>query len=487
MNDDPAFEPDADSLDAGQLDSGLLDPSRFDNDALDAGALGLEPAPGIEPFVDPLAKIGDLAAAAGLRRVHMVAWRDLDHPEAGGSEMHAASIAERWAAAGIEVSLTASRAEGAPIRAFRDGYSIHRPAGRYGIFPAVAGCQALDHHLARRAAGATARVARTTGGRAGYDSARLDGPAAGPHPTDTGRGVSYPAWARPNPSWPPGRRADATVEIWNGMPFFSPLWSSGPRLVFLHHVHDHMWDLVLPPALAAIGRFLESRIAPPAYRRTPIVTLSESSRKGIIDLLRLDPERVHVVAPGVDEGFAPGPARHVRPLVVAVGRLVPYKRFDRLVEVLVRLRADHPTLEAVIAGEGQERSALEALIRRRGAAEWISLPGRIGDEDLVDLYQRAWVLASTSAYEGWGLTITEAAACATPSVVSPISGHLDAVEHGITGYLAEPGPEMEKCIGALLSDPLLRRRMQKAARRRASALTWDRTALDTMRLLAQQA
>lgn len=434
----------------------------------DLDGVGIEPAPAVRPFVDPLAKIGDVAAAAGIRRVHMVAWRDLDHPEAGGSELHAASIAERWAAAGIEVHLTASRAEGAPRRAFRDGYSLERPAGRYGIFPAVVGRRVLDHHVLGPAA------------------ARLRGQAP---PQLTGRRPSgitsgHPRRRRP---WPAEPRPDATVEIWNGMPFFSPLWTGRPHLVFLHHVHDHMWDLVLPPALAAIGRFLESRVAPPVYRRTPIVTLSDSSRRGIIDLLHLDPERVHVVEPGVDEAFVPGPVRHPNPLVVAVGRLVPYKRFDRLIEVLARLKATHPTLEAVIAGEGQERPALEARIHDHGASGWIRLPGRIDDEARLDLYQRAWLLASPSAYEGWGLTITEAAACATPSVVSPISGHYDAVEHGITGFLAEPGPDMERHITALLSDPLLRRRMQKAARRRAAALTWDRTALDTMRLLAQQA
>lgn len=367
----------------------------------------------------------------------MVAWRDLDHPEAGGSELHAASIAERWSAAGIEVHVTASRADAAPRRAHRDGYTIERPAGRYGVFPAV---------------GAGRLIRRFTGAA----------PAGRP-------------------------AADGTVEVWNGMPFFSPIWAPQPRVVFLHHVHDHMWDLVLPPRMAAAGRFLESRMAPPFYRRTPIVTLSESSRDAIIDLLRFDGDNVHVVEPGVDDSFRPGGSRHPRPLVAAVGRLVPYKRFHRLVESLVRLKTRHPDLEAVIAGEGQERAHLESLVRAGGAEDWISLPGRIGDDDLVDLYQRAWVLASPSAYEGWGLTISEAAACATPSVASPISGHSDAVADGITGFLAEPGEAMEHRISALLGDPLLRRRMQRAARRRASLLTWDRTATAVLRILADQA
>ena len=398
-------------------------------------------------YIDPVAKIGDIAAAAGIRRVNMFAWRDLDHPEAGGSELHAASLAERWAAAGIEVRLTASRADGAPPQAWRDGYRIDRPAGRYAVFPKVA---------------------------AGRIRARV---------TDSVRSrLSRPGGARTGSAHDP---AEATVEIWNGMPFFSPLWSGRPRLVFLHHVHDRMWDLVLPLGLARTGRFLECRLAPPIYHRTPVVTLSQSSRRAIVDRLGFAPGQVHVVEPGVDETFGPGPARHPRPLVVAVGRLVPYKRFDRLIEVLTALRRRHPDLEAVIAGEGQERAALEQQISRLGAGDWISLPGRVTESELLDLYQRAWVLASSSAYEGWGLTITEAAACATPAVVSPIAGHADAVDDGVTGFLAEPGPAMEERLGRLLGDPALRRRMQAAARCRAETLTWDRTALATMRILAE--
>jgi glycosyltransferase involved in cell wall biosynthesis len=373
-------------------------------------------------------KLGDLAASAGLQRIRIVAWRDVDHPEAGGSEVHAARVAERWAAAGIDITLTSSRAPGAERDTWRDGYRVRRLAGRYSIFPANAA-------------------------------------------------VALGQWrARP----------DGTVEIWNGMPFFSPLWSPHPRAVFIHHVHGDMWQSVLPRTLASVGRFVEKRVAPPLYHSTPVVTLSESSRQVIIDSLGFDPARVTVVPPGVDESFCPGPNRSADPLVAAVGRLVPYKRFDQLIEVLVRLRQRHPRLRAVIAGEGAERAALEALVHRHRASDWISMPGRLDDDSLLELYQEAWVLLSASAYEGWGLTITEAAACATPSVVSPIVGHVDAVDHGISGLLAEPGAEMVEAVHSILTNELLRRRLQRGAQKRSQHLNWDRTALETFRVLAAE-
>src|SRR5215212_1118034 len=87
---------------------------------------------------------------------------------------------------------------------------------------------------------------------------------------------------------------DGLVEIWNGMPFFSPLWARGPRIVFLHHIHAEMWRMVLPPRMATVGDVVERRVAPPLYRRSRIVTLSTSSRQELLEHGFL-PHRVTVV------------------------------------------------------------------------------------------------------------------------------------------------------------------------------------------------
>ena len=55
-----------------------------------------------------------VAADAGMRRIHFVAWRDLDDPEAGGSELHAHKIASFWAAAGLDVTFRTSAVPSAP-------------------------------------------------------------------------------------------------------------------------------------------------------------------------------------------------------------------------------------------------------------------------------------------------------------------------------------------------------------------------------------
>ncbi|MDQ1434633.1 MAG: hypothetical protein QOF59_1449, partial [Actinomycetota bacterium] len=69
---------------------------------------------GASNYGDPrdVAQLADIAAAAGLRRIAILAWRDIDDPEAGGSELHASRVAARWGQAGIEVTMRTSYAPG---------------------------------------------------------------------------------------------------------------------------------------------------------------------------------------------------------------------------------------------------------------------------------------------------------------------------------------------------------------------------------------
>ncbi len=369
-----------------------------------------------------------IAADAGLRRIHFVAWRDLDDPEAGGSELHAHRIASLWADAGLDVTFRTSAVANAAGSITRDGYRVRRQAGRYGVFPGAA----------------------WEGLRMGY------------------------------------REGDALVEVWNGMPFFSPLWYRGPRLVFLHHVHADMWGMVLPPALARLGDAVERRLAPRLYRGSRIVTLSESSRQEIVDMLHLSPDRISVAPPGVDAMYAPGGDRSATPLVVAVGRLVPVKRFDVLINSLAALKERVPALRAVIIGEGYARPELEALRERLGATDWLDLPGRVSDEALVDWYRQAWVVASSSQREGWGMTLTEAAACGTPAVATDIAGHADAVLDGESGLLVKRSSDLADALGRVLNDDVLRSRLSKGALARARWFTWAATARRSLEALAEE-
>ena len=389
-------------------------------------------SPRPEPLMASVATIGDitdLANEAGIERVHVLAWRDLVDIEAGGSELHAARVLSLWSEAGLEVTMRTSYAQGHPYQGTRDGYRIVRKHGRFMVFPTTVISEVLG--------------------------------SLGPR--------------------------DAIVEIWNGVPFLTPVWARGPRSTWIHHVHRDMWEMVLEPGLAKAGKFFERRLAPPLYRRTPIVTLSESSRDEIIDYLGLPAKQVRVVPPGIDQKFSPSGPRSERPLVVSVGRLMPSKRFDDLIASMVEVRRSVPDVELVIVGDGYERPELEGQIAALGAGTWIRLAGRVSDEELLSLYRRAWLVASASVAEGWGMTLTEAAGCGTPSVATDIAGHRDSVARDQSGLLASSSRDFTRQIEAVLTDSDLRGRLSAGALDHAATLTWTATALGTFTPLAEDA
>jgi hypothetical protein len=88
--------------------------------------------------MDDVDKLGDIAAASGLRRISILAWRDLADPEAGGSEIHMSNVAALWVRAGLDVTMRTSYAPGKPQVSWRDGYRVVRKAGRYTVFPRAA-------------------------------------------------------------------------------------------------------------------------------------------------------------------------------------------------------------------------------------------------------------------------------------------------------------------------------------------------------------
>lgn len=364
-----------------------------------------------------------------MRRIHMVAWRDRSDPESGGSEEHAAQLARHWAEAGIEVTLHTGRVPGLPDTTTRDGYAVVRGGGHLGVFPKT--------------------ILWEWSGKAGP--------------------------------------RDGLLDIFHGVPFFSPLWARGPRVGFVHHVHLGTWRHRMPPGMAQVG-YLQERVAQPlVYRRATLVTPSESTRRELVERLGMRHADIRVAPNGVDERFRPGGERSTSPLILAVGRLVPHKGFDVALRAIARCRPTRPDLRCVVIGDGPARGDLERLAHDLGMDDWVEFRGRVDDDALVAAYQEAWVVANASLQEGWGLTLTEAGACATPGVATDIPGHTEAVADGVSGLLVDGEPEMASALGRVLDDPELRRRLSEGARRHAAQFSWAASAETVLRALVDDA
>jgi len=171
-----------------------------------------------------------------------------------------------------------------------------------------------------------------------------------------------------------------------------------------------------------------------------------------------------------------------KPTVVYVGRLVPRKGVDTLVEAFALLPAQLDARLVVVGGEpggSPEVERLSALAEALGIVGRVTFTGSRPQRELRRYYGAADAAVSVPHYEPFGMTPLEAMACARPVVGSRVGGIKTSVADGETGYLVPPkAPEaLAERVLRLLSDPALQSRLGRAARRRiAEHYTWERVA-----------
>lgn len=152
--------------------------------------------------------------------------------------------------------------------------------------------------------------------------------------------------------------------------------------------------------------------------------------------------------------------------VVTLGRLVPSKRLDTLVDALALLGDPGPVVRVVLIGRGPEEEALRERARERGVEDRLKFAGHLDDDEAVALVRACDVLCSTSEYEGFGLSVAEAMAVGLPVVATAAGGVEELVEPD-TGILVPIGAtaELAAAVARLRDDPGLRSRMGAAGHR----------------------
>jgi glycosyltransferase involved in cell wall biosynthesis len=180
---------------------------------------------------------------------------------------------------------------------------------------------------------------------------------------------------------------------------------------------------------------------------------------------------------GVDKRLVPG-EKAATPTVLYLGRLKAHKRVDLLIETFARVRERVPGAVLEIAGTGDARPSLEALAKRLGLEDAVRFEGFVDDDRKRELLQRAWVTATLSEIEGWGISPIEGNACGTPAIAYDVPGLREAIVHGESGLIVPIGGDVSDAIVSVLQDDALRARLQRGALRRAELFSWDKSARD---------
>jgi glycosyltransferase involved in cell wall biosynthesis len=280
--------------------------------------------------------------------------------------------------------------------------------------------------------------------------------------------------------------------------FVPPPTDTARLVVTVHDLAFRLFPETAPHATPRWQRWVEASIR----RAAGVVVPSASTKRDLVELYRVDPERVTVAHLGVDASAFRGVSdtdvagvtsrfRIDRPYLLSLGGLEARKNLPRLVDAFARLSGD---LALVIAGgavpwdpEGVRalraaRSALTSDVRRR-----VILTGYVSQRDKAALLAGSLGLVYPSLYEGFGLPVVEALAAGVPVLTSSVSALPEVA--GDAALLVDPRDieAIADSMRLLVEDRELRERLEEAGPRRAALFTWEDTARKTAAALHRAA
>jgi glycosyltransferase involved in cell wall biosynthesis len=249
--------------------------------------------------------------------------------------------------------------------------------------------------------------------------------------------------------------------------------SPGARVALLAHGTE-VWQ----PLEGKVARFfqrVDSFVSPSSFTAQKLEAVHgiAAGRMTVIPHA-LDPDWMEISNLGTPtEGQVPG---HTGSLLLSVTRLSRADRegkgIDLVLQALPAVFAHCPGARYRVVGGGGDLPRLAELVRQLGLEERTELPGARRDDALRQAYKEADVFVLPTQVEGFGVVFLEAMYDRLPVVAVRASATPEVVEDGVTGLLVSPGnaEELAGALTALLSDPVRRRAMGKAGRRRVEQM-----------------
>lgn len=239
----------------------------------------------------------------------------------------------------------------------------------------------------------------------------------------------------------------------------------------------------------ARARLYETRLRARVQAADHIITVSEFSRRDILEWAGLDPEKVSVVYNGVSERFQPVLDEPLldevrqryglpRRFILCMGSTEPRKNITRAIEAFAELRRMEPGVGLVVTGVDYRRLGPDEAFGGL-PLEGVVFAGYVHDIDLPAIYSMAELLFFPSLYEGFGLPPLESMACGTPVVTANSSSIPEVV--GDAAVMIDPRSisGMAGALGMVLNTDDLRAELIEQGQSRAAGFTWGKTAAQT--------
>lgn len=367
-------------------------------------------------------------AAEGLN-ILILNWRDTKHIWAGGAEVYVQELAKRWVNEGNSVTIFCGNDRNNSRNETIDGVNIVRRGGFYTVYLWAA----LYYVLRFR------------------------------------------------------RNFDVIVDSENGIPFMSPLFSTKPVVLLIHHVHQEVFVTNMRFPLSYVGRFIEGKLMPFVYRNKTVITVSESSKKEIIKAGIAKEENIQIVNPGIE--IVTGRVKKSSvPQLIYLGRLKAYKNVDVAIRAFALVLEKVKKAKFLIVGEGEAIRDLQDIVIKMELTDKINFLGKVSEKEKIKHLSESWVAVQPSDVEGWGITVLEANACKTPVVASKTNGLKDSIIDGKTGILVpvKDTKGFASAITRLMRNEKLRATYSKNAYAWAKNFSWDETSRTFLNVLSYE-
>lgn len=265
-------------------------------------------------------------------------------------------------------------------------------------------------------------------------------------------------------------------------------WEQGVQRAGITESLDHFSKQNDVPFFVKIFKKIQTYVAVHAER----VIVPSAYLKRIVSYWGVPEGHITVVYNSYAAQSAPGNREVLRSvlqftgmLIVSAGRLVPWKGFEPLIEIMPRVLKRFPDARLLIAGEGPDREKLEQKIRSRGMEKHITLAGRLDQTVLWQYVKAADLFILNTFYEGLSHQLLEVMDAGTPIVTTSVGGNPELITHNSEGLLVPYGnaKELERAILRLLEDRAFALRLAHKAKEKVTRFSQEQMIRGTLKAL----